>query len=131
MIPIVPPKPLKKTKEELNAEADKFKLALEKQIEDIKEKGLNIGKIALIVGGLAFGGYLLVDFLTGKSKKKTNKKSILQMDTNKLPEPKYKKESWIVKNIKGYLLAFLIGVIREKILEALAELKKEDAKSDL
>jgi hypothetical protein len=131
MIPIAPPKPVKKTKEELNAEAEKFKQALESQIENIKEKGLNIGKIALIVGGIAFGGYILVDFLTKKSKKKNNKKSIFHIETNKRPESKIKKESWIVKNIKGYMLAFLIGVVREKIFEALAELKKEDAKSDL
>lgn len=130
MIPVVPPKPNKKTKDELNAEANKFKSALENQIEQIKEKGFNIGKTALIAGGIAFAGYILMDLFTGKEKKESSKKALLKIDTNRLPDKKKRKESWLVASIKVYILAFLIGIAKEKIVEALAELKK-DEQSDL
>jgi hypothetical protein len=129
MIPVVPPKPDKKGKEQLKADASKFKEALEGQIENIKEKGLNIGKTALIAGGIAFAGYILIDLLTGSSKK-NNKKAVLKIDSNNLVEKKATKDSWIVASIKGYILAFLIGIAREKIVEALAELKKDETNTN-
>jgi hypothetical protein len=130
MIPVVPPKPIKKSKEQLNADANKFKEALENQIENIKEKGLNIGKTALIAGGIAFAGYILIDIFNGSTKKK-DKKAVIKLDSNNLVEKKTTKDSWIVASIKGYILAFLIGIAREKIVEALAELKKDEASTNL
>ena len=131
MIPVVPPKPNKKSKEELSAESKKFKEAIETQIESIKERWLNIGKMALIAGGVAFAGYILFDFIAGSVKKKGNKNAVLKIDTNNLPEKKKTKDSPLVSSIKGYILAFLIGIAREKIVEALAELKKDESKTDL
>ncbi len=128
MIPVVPPKPNKKSKEELNNESNKFKAALESQIENIKETGFNIGKTALIVGGIAFAGYILADLFSGKTGNK--KKGVIKIDTNSL-EKKKTKDSWIVSSIKGYILAFVIGIAKEKIMEALAELKKDEAKADI
>lgn len=131
MIPVVPPKPHKKTKSELSEQSAKYKEAIENQIEKIKSQGVNIGKTALIVGGVAFAGYLLFDLLTGSNKRAKNKKSIVQFNPNPISEKKKEKEPWIVSSIKGYILAFLIGIAREKIMEALAELKKDEAKSDI
>ncbi|MES2797181.1 MAG: hypothetical protein V4683_14515, partial [Bacteroidota bacterium] len=59
------------------------------------------------------------------------KNSVLKIDTNNLPEKKKTKDSPLVSSIKGYILAFLIGIAREKIIEALAELKKDESKTDL
>lgn len=132
MIPVVPPKKrVKKSKEQLNAESSKFKEAIENQIESIKQKGFNIGKIALIAGGVAFAGYILVDLLTGKKKKKVNKDAIIKIDTSNLPEKEKKEDSFIVASIKSYIIAFLIGIAREKLLEALAEFKKDEAQPDI
>jgi hypothetical protein len=131
MIPVVPPKSDKKSKEELNEQANKYKTALENQIENIKEKGFNIGKTALIVGGIAFAGYILFDLFSGNNKSKANKKAVFKVDSNNLLAKKETKDSWIVSSIKGYILAFLIGIAREKIAEALAELKKDDKTTDL
>jgi hypothetical protein len=131
MIPVVPPKPNKKTKSELSEQSAKYKEAIENQIEKIKSQGLNIGKTALIVGGVAFAGFLLVELFTGFDKKPKNKKAIVQFNPNQISEKKKEKEPWIVSSIKGYILAFLIGIAREKIMEALAELKKDEAKSDI
>lgn len=132
MIPVVPPKKrVRKSKEQLNAESNKFKVAIENQIESIKQKGFNIGKIALIAGGVAFCGYILVDLLTGGKKKKSNKESVIKIDTGNAPEKVKKEDSYIVSSIKGYIIAFLIGVAREKLLEALAEFKKDEAQPDI
>jgi hypothetical protein len=129
MIPIVPPKPKKKLKSEKKSDQNKFKAALESKFDNIKANGLNVGKTALIAGGIAFAGYLLIDLITGKNKTK-NRKAYLKIDADKL-EKKKTKDSWIVASIKGYMMAFLIGIAREKIMEALAELKKDEAKADL
>jgi hypothetical protein len=123
MIPVTPPEVNKKSKEELNAASNKFKSALENQIEQIKERGFTIGKTALVVGGIAFAGYILVDLFTGKEKKK---KGIIQLDANNHIEKKSKKDPWIIASIKGYILAFLIGIAREKIVEALEEINKNE-----
>lgn len=131
MIPVVPPKPNKKTKSELSEQSAKYKEAIENQIEKIKSQGLNIGKTALIVGGVAFAGFLLVELFTGFGKKSKSKKAIVQFNPNQISDKKKEKEPWIVSSIKGYILAFLIGIAREKIMEALAELKKDEAKSDI
>ena len=125
MRPVVPPKPNKKSKNVLQAESDKFKKAIETQIDNMAEKGIKIGKTALIAGGVAFAGYILFDLLFGNSDKK-KKKAFLKIDSNKLPDKKKSTDSWIVASIKGYILAFIIGIAREKIVEALAELKKDE-----
>lgn len=126
MIPVVPPKPNKKSKDVLQAESNKFKKAIETQIDNMAEKGIKIGKTALIVGGIAFAGYILFDAFFGNSEKKKKNKAFLKIDSNKLPDKKKSNDSWIVASIKGYILAFIIGIAREKIVEALAELKKDE-----
>ncbi len=130
MIPVVPPKPKKKSKDELQAESNKFKKAIETQIDNMAEKGIKIGKTTLIAGGLAFAGYIIFDALFGRTEKKKNK-AFLKIDANKLPEKKKSSNSWIVTSIKGYILAFIIGIAREKIVEALAELKKDETKQNI
>ena len=87
MRPVVPPKPNKKSKNVLQAESDKFKKAIETQIDNMAEKGIKIGKTALIAGGVAFAGYILFDLLFGNSDKK-KKKAFLKIDSNKLPDKK-------------------------------------------
>ena len=125
MIPETPPKLKKENKKEKgkgeNFENGSFSL------DNIDIFGVKINKIGLVVGGVAFAGFILVDLFFGKSDAK--KKIYFQQKNNKL-QKKDSGESWIVKSIKSYMLAFLIGIAREKILEALSELNKEDAKAD-
>ncbi len=127
MIPVVPPKPENKTKKELSVLSEKYKNAIENQIEEIKEKGLNMGKTALIAGGIAFGAYIIFDLFFGEKELKKSK----NLKLNHLPESKKIKESWLVASIKGYILAFILGVAKEKLLEALAEFKKDETKKDI
>lgn len=129
MIPVVPPKPEKKSKKELSDLSDKYKTAIENQIEAIKEKGINIGKTALIAGGIAFGGYIIFDLIFGEKEKEFKKSKILKL--NNLPEGKKIRENWLVSSIKGYILAFILGIAKEKLLEALAEFKKDETKKDI
>ncbi len=126
MVPVIPPKAEKKSKKELSALADKYKNAIEDQLEGIKEKGLDIGKTALIIGGIAFGGYILFDLFFGEKEKSFKKAKFLKLNSNKLSETKNTKDSWVVSSIKGYILAFILGIAKEKLLEALAEFKKEE-----
>lgn len=121
MIPVVPPK--KEPNAELRAQGSKIIDSIEKKVEEIRQNGLNIGQTALWVGGIAFASYLLIDLLTGKSKK-----TKVKLRTTDIPIKAKTKDSWIVSSIKGYILAFVLGIVKEKIVDALKELEKAEQK---
>jgi hypothetical protein len=127
MIPVVPPKSVPKNKQELKADAEKFRNAIEKQVDLLKDNGIKIGKTAMVIGGVLTAGYLLTTLFTSDSKK--SKLPKIQISNEKFPK-KIKSDSWIVNSIKGYILAFLIGIAREKILEALENLDKDEQKKE-
>lgn len=127
MIPVVPPKKDNAETDDLRTQGSKIINAVERKVEEIRQKGLNIGTMALWVGAIAFGSYIIYDSLFGKSKKKIK----LNTESKNKPEVKNKKESWVVASIKGYMLAFLLGIAKDKILEALAELEKDENKENI
>ncbi len=98
---------------------DKFKGSL---IDQFVNDGKNISKWALIIGGVAFAGYLVSDLL----KTNKNKKSLVIANGKALVKKEKVASNWLINSIKGYIMAFVLTIAREKIMEALETLKVED-----
>ena len=126
MIPVVPPKKDPNVESVFKTNGSKIKKAVEDKVNAWADSNIKIGKMAMIAGGIAFAGYILFDIFTKKNKKK---KLVLKTENTKLPNASKPKESWIVSSIKGYILAFLISIAKEKLLEALSHLKEEEDKT--
>jgi hypothetical protein len=114
-------------KNELTLARDQYRSDIENQVKDIKERAFTVGKTVAIVG-IAFAGiYLIFDTFFGEDEKKKSKK-VQYVDNQNLPvlvREEDSDDSGIIGSIKGYILAFLIGVAREKIKEALAYLTEQ------
>jgi hypothetical protein len=114
-------------KNELTLARDQYRSDIENQVKDIKERAFTVGKTVAIVG-IAFAGiYLIFDTFFGEDEKKKSKK-VQYVDNQNLPvlvREEDSDDSGIIGSIKGYILAFLIGVAREKIKEALAYLTQQ------
>jgi hypothetical protein len=118
MIPIVPPKTDTTTEALYKQSRNNLKKLVENKMDAWASDKLRIGKIALIAGGVAFAGYILAELFFAKKKK--------TYPSNQL-KPIKDKDPWIVKSIKGYILAFLLTIAKEKIITALEQLNTSDA----
>jgi hypothetical protein len=123
MIPIVPPKTNQSTEKLYKANGSKLKEIVEQKVDAWADKNLQIGKWALIAGAAAFGGYVLIDFFTEKKKRK---KIVIEGPSKALSNKKPNKDSWVINSIKGYILAFLLNIAKEKLVEALAKLNNDE-----
>ncbi|MDJ1470945.1 hypothetical protein QNI19_34790 [Cytophagaceae bacterium DM2B3-1] len=110
-------------KASLNRATEKYKKAIENQVGDLKANAGKIGKNALIIGGTLVAGYLIVRMLVGKDK--TTKLSFEKEERN-LPAAPVKRESAIVSLIKQQIALFLIAIAKEKLLQVIEQLRKND-----
>ena len=130
MFPAVSPKKTSERKKELHKEAQAYKKTIDGQVNDLKTEAARIGTTALIVGTALAGVYVLFSLLTSDSKEE---KKIKKVENSNLPVVVKKDksgDSWVVSSIKGYIVAFVMAIAKDKIMEALAILKENnDSKS--
>lgn len=115
-------------KEVLYNNAEKYKRALEEQVDILKENAGQISKVAIVIGGTLTVSYLLFKLLTGSSKKKRKKE--YYQPSAQLSVPQYKEESVIIRTIKGYIATFLIAIAQQKLQEVIAHFKENNAEED-
>lgn len=109
-IPVVPPKTTSREerKEFLQESANKYLEAIETQIGDLK----NVGKNALIIGGVVLTAYALTELLLPSAKQKTSldTKPIVQEDDND-------EDSFVWATLKGVATSVLLTIAKNKLLE--------------
>ena len=128
MFPTVSPKKTSERKTELHKEAQAYKKTIDGQVNDLKSEATRIGTTALIVGTALATVYAIFSLLTSDSEPKKKKKLQIFENPNLPVIVKEKKEadSWLVSSIKGYIVAFLMAIAKDKIVEAIAILKENN-----
>jgi len=127
MFPTVSPKKTSERKIELYKEAQTYKKIIDGQVNDLKSEVTRIGTTALIVGTTLATVYVIFSLFTSDSKPKKKKIKIVENANLPMIVKKEKgSESWIISSIKGYIVAFLVAVAKDKIMEAMAILKENN-----
>jgi hypothetical protein len=127
MFPTVSPKKTSERKTELHKEAQAYKKTIDGQVNDLKSEASRIGTTALIVGTALASVYVIFSLFTSDSEPK--KKKIKAVENSNLPVVVTREkgtESWLVSSIKGYIVAFLMALAKDKIMEAMAILKESN-----
>lgn len=128
MFPTVSPKKTSERKIELHKEAQAYKKTIDGQVNDLKSEAARIGTTALIVSTALVTVYVIFSLFTSDSEPK-KKKKIKLVENSSLPvtvEKEKNSESWLVSSIKGYIVAFLMAIAKDKIMEAMAILKESN-----
>ncbi len=127
MFPTVSPKKTSERKIQLHKEAQAYKKTIDGQVNDLKSEAARIGTTALIVGTALAGVYVIFSLFTSDSKKKKAAQVVVENPNLPVVVKKEKdKESWLVSSIKSYMIAFVMAVAKDKIMEALAILKENN-----
>ncbi len=108
----------------LSLAAEKYKQAIENQVGDLKANAGKIGKNALIIGGTLVAGYLVVRLLVGKEKPG---KVQTPAENRYLPVAPVKREFTLVNLIKQQIALFLVAIAKEKIIQVIEQLRKNDS----
>jgi RNA polymerase-interacting CarD/CdnL/TRCF family regulator len=121
-------------KQELRETRDQLKGSLQQQVSDWKERSTQVGKTMLWVGGIFAVAYLVYKtFLEDEEEKLSRPKNRTHVPNEEnLPSAPLAmaEEPSIISSIKGHIIAFLVAIAREKILEALSNLNKTHEKSN-
>jgi hypothetical protein len=117
-------------KESLHRNTEKYKQAIEEQVNILKENAGQISKVAMVIGGTLAVSYLLVRLLSKDRKKKEKIYYQPTEQTHALAVPHFKEESIIVRTIKGYIATFLIALAQQKLQEVIAHYKENNAEGD-
>ena len=121
------PKKTSERKFELHKEAQAYKKTIDGQVNDLKSEAVRIGTTTLIVGTALATVYLIFSLFTSDSEPK--KKKIKGTENSNLPVIVKKEkgtESWLVSSIKEYIIAFLMAIAKDKIMEAMMILKENN-----
>jgi hypothetical protein len=119
-------------KESLHRNTEKYKQAIEEQVNILKENAGQISKVALVIGGTLTVTYLLVKILSRSRKKKATILYHPGIDqTQAITVPRIKEESVIVRTIKGYIATFLIALAQQKLQEVIAHYKENNAQENI
>ena len=127
MFSTISPKKTSERKIELHKEAQAYKKTIDGQVNDLKSEAVRIGTTALIVGTALATVYLIFSLFTSDSE--PEKKKIKGTENSNLPVIVKKEkgtESWLVTSIKGYIIAFLMAIAKDKIVEAMTILKENN-----
>ena len=125
MFPTVSPKKTSDRKIELHKEAQAYKKTIDGQVNDLKSEAARIGTTALIVGTALASVYVIFSLFTSDSEPKKKKMKVVENSNLPVVVTKEKgTESWLVSSIKGYIVAFLMALAKDKIMEAMAILKE-------
>jgi hypothetical protein len=117
-------------KESLYRNTEKYKQAIEEQVNILKENAGQISKVALVIGGTLTVTYLLVRLLSKKGKKKEKTYFQPSEQTPALTVPHFKEDSIVIRTIKGYIATFLIALAQQKLQEVIAHYKETHAERD-
>jgi len=115
-------------KEALHRNTEKYKQAIEEQVDILKENAGQISKVVLVIGGTLAISYLLVKLLTRSGRRR--RQNFYQIKDDELRVPYHKEESIIVRTIKGYIATFLIAIAQQKLQEVIAHFKEPHAEAD-
>ena len=126
MFPTVSPKKTSERKIELHKEAQAYKKTIDGQVNDLKTEAARIGTTALIVGTALAGVYVIFSLFTSESKKKKTLQVVENPNLPVIVKKEKSGDSWIVSSIKGYIVAFVMAIAKDKIMEALAILKENN-----
>ncbi|MCU0352176.1 MAG: hypothetical protein MUD08_00325 [Cytophagales bacterium] len=106
---------------------ERYKKAIESEVDGLKENAGRIGKNALIITGALLASYLVVRLLVGKGKEKPKSKHTISADENRyLPVAPARRESTIVSLIKQQIALFLIAIAKEQIAKAIEQLRRNE-----
>lgn len=125
MFSTVSPKKTSERKIELYKEAQAYKKTIDGQVNDLKSEAVRIGTTTLIVGTTLATVYLIFSLFTSDPRKK----KVKGIENSNLPLIVKKQkgtESWLVSSIKGYIVAFLMAIAKDKIVEAMTILKENN-----
>lgn len=129
MLPIKNQISLAERKKELRAEADYYKHSIDEQVVQLKNKAVRVSTRSLIIASVLLGTYLLFKIVIPVDDEDSEDK-IASTNPNSptVIHSTDSTDSWIIKSIKGYMLSFLVGIARKKIMAAIAMLKDSNAK---
>ncbi len=108
-------------REELQSANEKFKNALESQVNELKHNFDKVGKNALIVGGGLLGAYLLSTVFTGSSKKDKPKKAKASKK-----EGSHFKDNLLSSTLKEQAIVFILGLAAQRLSTFLKEAQEQE-----
>ncbi|AXE19813.1 hypothetical protein DR864_19730 [Runella rosea] len=113
---------------ELQTASEGYRRLLEEKIEDLKVDAVEIGKQALVIGGVIVAVYLLVDALLPEDEAEIKTKSGSNVSGSS--ERHTEKTSWVVKTVTSYATTWLLGLARQKLMDFLATQQNTNAGTD-
>lgn len=110
-----------KQREILKSKSASLKQSLNDNMDELKSNSEDIGKAAIIGGGILLGGYLIYKLLKSDN--------TVQSDGNeKVVYVNAPRESTLAKSIKTSIITFLLAIAKQKLLEYLDSRNEEDGK---
>lgn len=135
-------------KEALHRDTERYKQAIEEQMDILKQNAGQVSKVAIVVGGALAFSFLLFRLLTRNRRKKNQNLRYLSEGyaasgpryEDQYPQggPRYdnpyalsmvsprKEESFVSRNIKKYIATFLMTMAQKKLQEVLGRNKEND-----
>jgi hypothetical protein len=113
---------------ELQTASEGYRRLLEEKIEDLKVDAVEIGKQALVIGGVIAVVYLLVDALLPEDEPEIKSKNTSNVSGG--IERHTEKTSWVVKAVTSYATTWLLGLARQKLMDFLATQQNTNAGTD-
>lgn len=83
----------------------KYRQALEGQVDDLKDNAIKIAMQGLVFGGVALGSYFLVRAFQRRPKREKSETGVVKTSFM----------STIFSSIQAYIVSFLLSMAREKI----------------
>lgn len=121
--------PLTVRKEELSRTTERYKQAIEDQVTILKHDAGKVTRTALIVGGAAFGTYLVARAIANRKKKKRQANEIMypypSAHSHGVATPT-KSASPMGNLIKRQIALFLIAIAKKQIVKAIERTGKHD-----
>jgi hypothetical protein len=104
----------------LSQSTDRFKQALENQLQDFRKNAGHWARTGLVVGGVLVLTYVVArKIFSDKKSKKAYKADGLVAES--------KQESLIVSMIKSSIATFLLSIAREKIIQFIEQMNQKNA----
>lgn len=121
-------KTLSETKEDLIRKTEVYKSTIEDQLNELKGDAAKVGKLALIAGGAIFVTYFIIKSIAKKKSEKRKKVVFIEGEKYALAAPK--SESFIAKEIRRYMIFFLVALAKQKLAAYLQNLNTNTSNSE-
>ncbi|BDD11280.1 hypothetical protein FUAX_37120 [Fulvitalea axinellae] len=102
---------------ELESNATAFRLALNKGVEDVGQKAGNIGRHALIIGGVLGLGYSLFKLLSSGNSDEENPED----SNSQVPVAKHSITSQLAAAVLNQIALFLLAIAKQKLMSVLMD----------